>query len=185
MTDRRGTPPEAELLKHARERMHLSIPVAAKRASASMPPGAKGISAGRLRQIEAGYQTVTKGVQVPTSASHVNLAHLAKFYGIPPEDLEAAERPEAARILRDIQGVPPQLSVLPGTRPEGFPDGEEELLRRYIAAPPAVQRAVQALMRQQDGHGGAAPWSQVRPDVDAVLRLSEESQGIRRDGKEA
>src|SRR5437868_2055403 len=99
VTDNPARPPEAELLHQSRMRMRLSLRDAAEHASRIMPAGTgrrRGISEGRLRQIEAGYQTVSKGVSVPTSAGTDTLAYLAKFYGITPAELESARRPDAA-----------------------------------------------------------------------------------------
>lgn len=104
MTDHPARPPEAELLRRARTRMNLSIREAASRVSSAMP-GNHRISEGRLRQIESGYQTVSAGVRVPTSAPAKTLAYLARFYGITPESLQSeGQRPDAAEILRADAG---------------------------------------------------------------------------------
>jgi hypothetical protein len=85
--------------------MRLSLREAAASASQMMLSGGArdGISEARLRQIEAGYQTVRAGVQASTSARADTLAWLARFYGITPEHLEDdGQRPDAADVLRDI-----------------------------------------------------------------------------------
>jgi len=130
MTDSPARPPEAELLRRARRRLRLPL----REASA-----AAGLSESRLRQIEAGYQTVSKGVQIPTSATDVTLAHLAKAYGITPEELEESGRADGAEVLREI--LRPQAPAAPALRPVSSPPppspgspAEEylaELLARY------------------------------------------------------
>ena len=97
-------PPEAELLYLARSGQHLSIREAARRA---------GISENRWRQVEAGYQTVRKGVKVPANATAATLASMARVVGLTPDRLEAeGQRPDAAGILREMQHqlVPPEAS---------------------------------------------------------------------------
>lgn len=111
MTDSPARPPEAELVRRARRRQRISIRQAAAAAD---------ISESRLRQIEAGYQTVTKGVQIPTLASDVTLAHLAKAYDVTPDELEDARRPDAAEVLREIiRTALPRPVLVPSLPPAG------------------------------------------------------------------
>jgi transcriptional regulator with XRE-family HTH domain len=94
MSPEPAAPAEAALLYRARARKRLSVRVAALRA---------GVSENRWRQVEAGYQTVRKGVRVPANASAATLASMALVVGVTPERLEEeGQRPDAAVILREI-----------------------------------------------------------------------------------
>lgn len=165
MTDNPARPPEAELLHQSRMRMRLSLRDAAERASRIMPTGTgkrQGVSEGRLRQIEAGYQTVSKGVSVPTSAGTDTLAYLAKFYGITPEELESAVRPDAAKLLREILRNEEGRANIPATlRPDVMHVGdgpEEDFLASVLAMlSPKDQEVVRGILRLTDGEG--RPWS--------------------------
>lgn len=163
MSDLPARPPEAELLRRARNRMRLSIREAAARASRTMPSGSggrDGISEGRLRQIEAGYQTVSKGIQVPTSASADTLAYLAKFYGITPAELKSAGRPDGAVILQDIEAsapAPPALRVVPTL--DSDTDPAESLLAALVkmyGEGDDQDSNVVRLLANQFGHGKPA-----------------------------
>lgn len=126
MPDRPARPPEAEMIKGARERLRLSIPEAAAAISRHMIAGGarSGLSAARLRQIEAGYLTQRAGVQVPTAASAAILAHAARFYGITPDDLKSAgKRPDAAKALKALLASAPAAPE-PATVRDAVP-GEE------------------------------------------------------------
>jgi transcriptional regulator with XRE-family HTH domain len=83
--------PEGALIREARRAAGLSFRKIAGRA---------GISYGRWRQIEAGYQNVTLGVYEPVRAPDRTVARMAAVVGVSPEQLEEAGRADAAAVLR-------------------------------------------------------------------------------------
>jgi helix-turn-helix protein len=86
-------PPEAVLIRLAREAARIKAPAAAKSA---------GVSVARWSQIETGYET-RLGRYKPVRAPEGTLAHMAHAVGVGPERLEEAGRPDAAMVLREIQ----------------------------------------------------------------------------------
>jgi hypothetical protein len=98
MSDRAGMdkpapPPEAVLIRIAREAARIKTPASSR---------AVGISTARWSQIEQGYETKPGGVYKPVRAPDGTLAHMASAVGVSPERLEQAGRPDAADILREI-----------------------------------------------------------------------------------
>lgn len=85
-------PPEAELVRLAREAQRISPETAAARAETQL-------SGSRWRQIEAGWRKDTKTVVIAKAAT---LAHMAYAVGVSPERLEAAGRNDAAEVLREV-----------------------------------------------------------------------------------
>lgn len=90
--DRRPSPtPEGLALRDGRRGKHLSIRQAAKDS---------GLSEGRLRQIEAGYQIPAPGVYVPVIAPAATLARVATAVGVHWRQMQAAGREDVAELLR-------------------------------------------------------------------------------------
>ena len=88
-------PPEMALIERLRlERPKLSVLKAAKLAD---------MSEARWRQLAKGYQQVTAETRVPATAPAETLARMAKAVGATPEQLEAANRPDAASAMRDTR----------------------------------------------------------------------------------
>lgn len=87
-------PPEAVLIRRARQARGLTRAEAAERSSV--------VKASRWGQIENGY-LMKAGVPVETRAGDMQLAHMARTVGLSPERLKEAGRDDAAEILREIQ----------------------------------------------------------------------------------
>ncbi|MDX2667432.1 helix-turn-helix transcriptional regulator [Streptomyces stelliscabiei] len=87
-------PPEAVLIRRARQARGLTRAEAAERSSV--------VKASRWGQIENGY-LMKAGVPVSTKAGDMQLAHMARTVGLSPERLEESGRTDAAEILREIQ----------------------------------------------------------------------------------
>lgn len=87
-------PPEAVLIRRARQARGLTRAEAAERSSV--------VKASRWGQIENGY-LMKAGVPVSTRAGDMQLAHMARTVGLSPERLEESGRTDAAEILREIQ----------------------------------------------------------------------------------
>lgn len=85
-------PPEAVIIRVAREAGQIKTPVAAR---------AAGISVARWSQIEIGYET-RRGRFKEVRARAGTLAHMAAAVGVSPDRLEEAGRGDAAVILREI-----------------------------------------------------------------------------------
>lgn len=90
MSHSHAPPPEGEALEAARKRLGISQNEAARRA---------GLSGTRWRQIASGIQS-TGGVAVPVRANADTLVRMARAVGLTPEELEAADRADAATLLR-------------------------------------------------------------------------------------
>jgi hypothetical protein len=98
MDQRPEQPPEGRLIAAATTRLNISIREAARRA---------GISYGRWRQITAGYQNVSPGSYAAVHAPARTLAKMAIAVNVTPERMETeGQRPDAARIMRDILDRP-------------------------------------------------------------------------------
>lgn len=96
MSAEQGTPeppPEAVLIRRARQARGLTRAEAAERSSV--------VKASRWGQIENGY-VMKAGVPVPTKPGDMQLAHMARVVGLSPERLDEVGRRDAAEILREI-----------------------------------------------------------------------------------
>lgn len=98
MTDRTGRPPEGELIYRLRQANRPRVGVR------TIAPEA-GISEGRWRQIESGYQSIS-GQKIPVTAPADTLARMAAAVGGTPDDLDGAGRPDAADELRKLPEPP-------------------------------------------------------------------------------
>ena len=90
MVDRPDPPPWGELITAALRAAGLSAREAARRA---------GISEGRWRQIAGGYQVVSPGVYAQVLGPAGTLARMAAAAGVTPEQMTAAGRDDAARVM--------------------------------------------------------------------------------------
>lgn len=91
--ERPPAPPEAVLIRLAREAADIRVAVAAKGA---------GVSVARWSQIETGSET-RNGKMSPVRAKAGTIARMAREIGISPERMAAeGERPDAAEIIREI-----------------------------------------------------------------------------------
>jgi transcriptional regulator with XRE-family HTH domain len=92
-SNRPPVPPDAAVIRLAREGAGISMAHAAERAR---------MSKARWVQIENGRET-RRGQVRPVRAKPVTIAHMAHAVNLPPERLESEGRnPEAAAILREI-----------------------------------------------------------------------------------
>ncbi len=91
-------PPEAEVIRLAREAMDMTAQSAAE---ASRAHDGKGVSAAYWRDVERGYGG-RRGQRVPTRASARALAAMARVVGIEPALLARAGREDAARVLEEV-----------------------------------------------------------------------------------
>src|SRR4051812_21089924 len=85
-------PPEAALIRRAREAMGLSHTEAARRLAIK-------IGARRWRQIEDGYES--KGGRI-AKGGDMQYAHMAHVVGVAPDDLRSVGRDEAAEVLQKL-----------------------------------------------------------------------------------
>lgn len=85
-------PPEATLIRLARQAARIKAPAAAR---------AAGISTARWSQIENGYER-REGLYKPIAGTAPTIAHMARAVGLTPDRLEAAGRPDAAEVLTEI-----------------------------------------------------------------------------------
>lgn len=101
VTDQIPPPPEAVLIRRAREAKALSPESAAALMLIKF-------SGSRWRQIEAGYR---KDIRRPVTGKPEIIAHMADTVGVAPDRLAEAGREDAAEILREIQrAAEPQAS---------------------------------------------------------------------------
>ena len=115
-------PPEADVIRLAREAMDMTAQDAAE---ASRARDGKGVSAAYWRDVERGYGG-RRGQRVPTRASARALAAMARVTGVAPAQLARAGREDAARVLeeilrRDTATVADSLAVVAAPRPAQVP----------------------------------------------------------------
>jgi hypothetical protein len=96
MDERPEQRPEGALIAAALKRSRMSQRQAAAKA---------GISENRFRAIVHGYQTVSAGTHAPVRGPAETLARIAQVVGVTPEQLEEADRGDAAQELRAL--LPP------------------------------------------------------------------------------
>jgi len=164
-----AVPPEAEVIRLAREAADMTAQAAAE---TTRRHDAKGVSAAYWRDVERGYGG-RRGQRVPTRASARALAAMARVVGVVPPQLAVAGREDAARVLEEIhrreQGAaaPPE----PGPPAESGADAEvnAEVLsllfrrkaRNHEAEVRAEIRAAKAayrhLLLEQVPEGGTEP----------------------------
>lgn len=104
-----AAPPEAEVIRLAREATGMTAQSAAE---ASRAHDGKGVSAAYWRDVERGYGG-RRGERVTTRASARALAAMARVVGVQPAQLTAAGREDGARVLEEIhrrqRPAPPPL----------------------------------------------------------------------------
>ena len=126
-------PPEAEVIRLAREAMDMTAQSAAE---ASRAHDGKGVSAAYWRDVERGYGG-RRGQRVPTRASARALAAMARVVGVVPAQLAGAGREDAARVLEEILRRRVSVLHLPGSDtpppPEGFLDAADIAAARPYA----------------------------------------------------
>jgi hypothetical protein len=164
MAPEHGTPtppPEADLIRLARQARGLSPEEAADQT----PVRIKGF---RWRQIENGYKG-RPGASDPVRAPDKTLAHMAHTVGVTSARLEE-HRPEAARILREIEiqhversgSLPDPLGKLTAER--------QRIILDMIAELPAADRApaLRRLAERVEGGELDTPEQPSTPPVRAV-----------------
>jgi hypothetical protein len=121
-------PPEADLIRHARERH--DPPMSRRQAAAKA-----GISPSQWSYIERGHKQAGSGIAVPVQATAMTLALMAQTVGISTGELETAGRSDAARQLSSTcrdQDLRRRLATVPGLGSLGdrteLPDNARELL---------------------------------------------------------
>ena len=93
-------PPEADVIRLAREATGMTAQSAAE-ASKAQDPAGRGISAAYWRDVERGHGG-RRGERVATRASARALAAMARVVGVMPPQLTAAGREDGARVLEEI-----------------------------------------------------------------------------------
>lgn len=149
MSDRPEQRPEGRLIAAAQKRHRTSNREAAPRA---------GISEARWRHIVTGYRSEA-GQYIPVRGPAETLARMAQVVGVTPEELEEADREDAAAELRELQEkveqknaaeIPPSESGIPSTEdldrmsPEELIVALRESQRRTDAL---IEQAVRALSK--------------------------------------
>ncbi|MFB4294837.1 hypothetical protein ACBI99_44910 [Nonomuraea sp. ATR24] len=124
--------PEGKLIRRVREsiRPRLSVPAAAARA---------GISDVTWGNIERGYKSGGRGKPpIPVKGSAQLIAHMAYELGLGPADLAGVGRPDAAGVLREMQGPDLEVETIEHDRTRVFipvdadtPEEDRELIRRW------------------------------------------------------
>jgi transcriptional regulator with XRE-family HTH domain len=109
--DTHPAPPEAEIIKLAREAAGMTIQAAAERSRALDPEG-HGVSAVYWGNIERGTGG-RRGRRVPARASAMKLALMAGTVGAEPGQLAGVGREDAARVLAEMRRKPPADRALP------------------------------------------------------------------------
>lgn len=156
-------PPEADLIRLARQARGLSPDEAADRT----PVRLKGF---RWRQIESGWKG-KPGASEETRAPDKTLAHMAYTVGVTPSRLAEAGREKAAEILREIQLQNADQSVtLPDPLDDLGPERQRIILDMIAQLPPkdrgpALRRLAERVEagELEDAGGPPAPRPGVKP----------------------
>jgi transcriptional regulator with XRE-family HTH domain len=139
MVDRPAQPAWGVLITAALRAAGMSAREAARRA---------GISEGRWRQIASGYQVVSPGAYAQVRGQAATLARMATVAGVTPEQLTAAGRDDAARVmLRQQQDRPAGDEMLARVRAM-----DTDQARELLAAI-ALQLGVNLTETEQDDGG--------------------------------
>jgi transcriptional regulator with XRE-family HTH domain len=110
MTAPLNPPGEADLIRQRREA--ADPPMSRRQAAAKA-----GISASQWSDIERGHKQAGSGVTVPVQATAETLARMARVVGITADELAAAGREDATRVLDAIDqdySVRQRLNAVPG-----------------------------------------------------------------------
>ena len=146
-------PPEAALIRLARQASNIRMAQAAEEA---------GVSLARWSHIENGHEK-RQGTIRPVKAKADTLARMARAVGVSPERLETEGcRPDAAGILREIlraepAPAPPRLAAAPPARdPFGEPSEVAQSLfpgdrlKQWIWSAPGSEEEKAAAIRAVD-----------------------------------
>lgn len=143
-------PPEATVIRLAREAMGITAQAAADATS--------GISAAYWRDVERGHGG-RRGQRVPARASARVLAAMARTVGVEPHQLAEAGREDAARVLAEIQrreGAAPQPA--PVTLQRGPGDAALPMDRQFQdQAEPHYTQIAGAVLRARSEHWELPP----------------------------
>lgn len=112
MTERPEQPPEGRLIALALKNSRLSGRKAADLA---------GLSEGHWRAIVSGSRSLGTGLWVPVHGPAATVARMAQVVGVTPEQLEEADRADAAEELRQL---------LPKATEEGTEEEPIDLMKR-------------------------------------------------------
>lgn len=130
MTDRPEQLPEGRLIALAQKRSRLS-----GRKSAEMAD----MSEGHWRAIVSGSRSISAGIWVPVRAPAETLARMAQVVGVTPEQLERANRADAAEELR-------LLLAKPEPEPEmGGMTLEQAIDETRLGPQPSEREAIEAM----------------------------------------
>jgi transcriptional regulator with XRE-family HTH domain len=131
-------PPEASLIRLAREAAGLSPEKAAARMEIRF-------SGSRWRQIEAGRRADS---DQPVIAKSPTLAHMAHSVGVTSDRLAAAGREDAAEILREIEsaGAEPEPAYMPGPL-AGLEDWQRRAILNILDERPRSKREKALVLR--------------------------------------
>lgn len=110
-----------------------------------------GITPGRWRHIVNGAQPLGGGRYHPVRAPAATLARMALAVDVTPEELEAAGRPDAAEVLRDLggQAPPPEQDWLDPDTGEEYTDDDERDVWGLTRLPAAERRKLIYYMRAE------------------------------------
>ncbi|WP_327377944.1 helix-turn-helix domain-containing protein [Streptomyces sp. NBC_01216] len=137
-------PPEATLLRLAREAANLSPESAAARMAGRF-------SGSRWRQIEAGYRRDSEN---PVIAPAPTLAQMASTLGVKADRLEAAGRADAAEILREIEsaGSPAPAPTATQAALAELEEWQQQIILKALDNRPRSKREKALLLRTLAEH---------------------------------
>ena len=156
-------PPEAELIKTAREGGGMTAAEAARRAG-------RAVSAGYWRDVERGWG-YRRGERAAAKASARVLAAMARVTGVTPGQLDGVKREDAARVLREVlrregevrgETARAPVTAVPGTVSVLDLGGDEEEIARGI-----MDTVVPG------GGGRLLPWATRRGMLKSLLDLND------------
>jgi hypothetical protein len=148
-------PPEADLIRIAREALGLKASAAVRRMAELSPPDAV-ITAAYWLEVEKGTGSRRGARGVPARASAATLAHMAAAVGVTPERLSEAGRADAAEILAEItrQRLPAGATPIAGSEDPAIahlrltPGASEPEVAAYLAVHSAFVTAAETVARR-------------------------------------
>jgi hypothetical protein len=118
-------------------------------AEASRAHDGKGVSAAYWRDVERGYGG-RRGQRVPTRASAMALAAMARVVGVRPPELAEAGREDAARVLEEILRREQVPATPEPARDPAEPDDADDVTRNImVAAGRPEERRIWAAIRRR------------------------------------
>lgn len=140
-----STPPEAALIRVARQARGISPEAAAKQTPIRL-------GGSRWREIEKGYKGADRQ---PVRAPDLTVAHMARVVGLLPERLAEVGRESAAEVLREILRQEAEAGEAEQSRPYANLADPLERTAWEMPLPVEQRRLIVDMLREAAARGGS------------------------------